>query len=56
MSLVDELGSSDDYLMRLADDKQIYAVTYKGHEGMIQKLQAAFASVAASIGFGARLP
>ena len=56
LGLVDELGSSDDYLMRLADDKQIYAVTYKGHEGMIQKLQAAFASVAASIGFGARLP
>jgi len=56
LGLVDELGSSDDYLMRLADDAQIYAVTYKGHEGMIQKLQAAFASVAASIGFGARLP
>ena len=56
LGLVDELGSSDDYLMRLADDAQIYAVTYKGQEGMIQKLQAAFASVAASIGFGARLP
>jgi len=56
LGLVDELGSSDDYLMRLSDDAQIYAVTYKGHEGMVQKLQSAFASVAASIGFGARLP
>ena len=56
LGLVDELGSSDDYLMRKADAAQIYAITYKGREGLAQKLQAAFASVAASIGFGARLP
>jgi serine protease SohB len=56
LGLVDELGSSDDYLMRMADTAQIYAVTYKGREGLIQKLQASFASVAASIGLGPRLP
>jgi serine protease SohB len=56
LGLVDELGSSDDYLMRLADSAQIYAISYKGPEGFVQKLQAAFASVAASIGFGVRLP
>jgi len=56
LGLVDELGSSDDYLMRMAETAQIYAVTYKGRAGLIQKLQASFASVAASIGFGPRLP
>jgi serine protease SohB len=56
LGLVDELGSSDDYLMRMADTAQIYAVTYKGREGLIQKLQASFASVAASIGLGPSLP
>jgi len=56
LGLIDELGSSDDYLMDKADSTQIYAVTYKGHEGLVQKLQSAFASVAASIGFGSRLP
>jgi serine protease SohB len=56
LGLVDELGSSDDYLMGLADKAQIYAVTYKGHEGLVQKLQAAFASIAASIGLGSQLP
>jgi len=55
LGLVDELGSSDDYLMRMADTAQIYAVTYKGREGLIQKLQASFASVAANIGLGPRL-
>ena len=55
LGLIDELGSSDDYLMDKADSAQIYAVTYKGHEGLVQKLQSAFASVAASIGFGSRL-
>jgi len=56
LGLVDELGSSDDYLMRMADTAQIYAVTYKGREGLIQKLQASFASVAANIGLGPHLP
>ena len=56
LGLVDELGSSDDYLMRLADTAQIYAITYKGREGLVQKLQSAFAAAAASIGFGSQLP
>jgi serine protease SohB len=56
LGLIDELGSSDDYLMRLADTAQIYAITYKGREGLVQKLQAAFAAAAASIGIGSQLP
>ena len=54
LGLIDDLGSSDDYLMRLAtqDHAQIYAVTYKGKESFLQKLQGAFGSIAASLGFG----
>lgn len=56
LGLVDELGSSDDYLMRLADSAQIYAVSYRGREGWLQKLQSAFASLAANLGLGPRWP
>jgi serine protease SohB len=54
LGLVDDLGSSDDYLMRSAtqDHAQIYAVTYKGKESFLQKLQGAFSSFAASLGLG----
>ena len=57
LGLIDELGSSDDYLMRSAteDHAQIFAVTYKGKETLLQKLQGAFATFAASLGFGANL-
>jgi len=56
LGLIDELGSSDDYLMRESDSAQIFSVTYKGREGFVQKLQSAFASMAESIGVGPRLP
>ena len=45
LGLVDELGSSDDYLMRSVEDANIYSVRFKGPEGLMQKLQAAFSSV-----------
>lgn len=56
LGLIDEIGSSDDYLMRRAADAQIFAVTYKGRQGMLQKLQSAFASFAAELGMGSRFP
>ena len=56
LGLVDELGSSDDYLMSAADDADIYSVTYKGRETFVQKLQHAFGSLAANLGSNSRLP
>jgi serine protease SohB len=56
LGLVDEIGSSDDYLVQLADATEIFAVSYKGREGFMQKLQGAFATAAANIGLGPRLP
>ena len=37
------------------DDAQVFAVTYKGKVSLLQKLQGAFATFAASIGFGSNL-
>ena len=56
LGLIDEVGSSDDYLMRQADEAQIFAVTYKGREGFMQKLQGAFGKMAESLGIGPQLP
>ena len=42
--------------MQQAEQAEIYAVTYKGREGFMQKLQGAFATLAESLGFGPRLP
>ncbi|MDP6437414.1 MAG: protease SohB, partial [Gammaproteobacteria bacterium] len=50
LGLVDELGSSDDYLMKAAEEADIYAVTYKGRENLVQKIQHALTSFAASLG------
>lgn len=50
LGLVDELGSSDDYLMRAADDRRIFSVKYKSHETVLQKLQSALGSAAESLG------
>ena len=56
LGLIDELGSSDDYLMRAAEEAGVYAVTYKGHEGFVQKLQGAMSSALAALGFDNRPP
>lgn len=50
MNLVDEIGSSDDYLMRAAEDADILSVTYKGRQTLVQRLQSALGSVAAVTG------
>jgi serine protease SohB len=56
LGLIDEVGSSDDYLMSRVNDARIYSITYKGKEGLLHKLQGVFAAFAASIGLGSRLP
>jgi len=56
LGLVDELGSSDDYLMQAADSAGIYAVSYRGHEGLVQKLQGAMTRVLATLGIDSRPP
>jgi serine protease SohB len=52
LGLVDEIGSSDDYLMRSVNEQnaQVYAVVYKGKESFMQRLQGAFAGLLASLG------
>jgi serine protease SohB len=56
LGLIDEVGSSDDYLMRRVSEASIYAISYKGKENLLQKLQSVFAAFAASMGLGPRLP
>jgi len=56
LGLIDEVGSSDDYLMRRVSEASIYAISYKGKESLLQKLQSVFAAFAASMGLGPRLP
>ncbi len=56
LGLIDEVGSSDDYLMALADNAKIYGITYKGPETLLQKLQSAMAVITSSLGMGVRLP
>jgi serine protease SohB len=55
LGLVDELGSSDDYLLRSGteDHALLFSVVYKGHETFFQRLQGAFASALASLGISA---
>jgi serine protease SohB len=56
LGLIDEVGSSDDYLLSRVNDARIYSITYKGKEGLLHKLQGVFAAFAASLGLGSRLP
>jgi serine protease SohB len=52
LGLVDEIGSSDDYLMSSVskDNAQVYAVVYKGKESFMQRLQGAFGGILSSLG------
>ena len=56
LGLIDEVGSSDDYLMRRVNEARIYAISYKGKESLLHKLQGVLAAFAANIGLGPRLP
>jgi len=51
VGLVDELGSSDDYLMKAAETADIYSVRYKGRSTLLQRLQSAMTSMFNSVGF-----
>ena len=42
LGLVDELGSSDDLLMKAADEADIFKVTYQGKQSLQDKLFSAF--------------
>jgi len=57
LGLVDELGSSDDYLMRAAtkDGAQVYSITFKGKETLLQRLQGSMGSLLAGLSSGAAL-
>jgi serine protease SohB len=44
LGLIDELGSSDDYLLRAVEDAGIYSVQFKAPEGLVQKVQSALGS------------
>jgi len=41
LGLIDELGSSDDYLMAAAEVADVYEVTYKGKQGVVNRIQQA---------------
>lgn len=56
LGLVDELGTSDDYLQHAADEADVVAVTYKGHESLMHRIQSALSSVAEAVGLAPRLP
>lgn len=42
--LVDELGSSDDYLMKAVSESDVYQVTFKGKQTLQEKIMSAFES------------
>ena len=50
LGLIDQLGSSDDYLLQAAENSSIYEVSYKGHEGLVQKVQGAMSALLESAG------
>ena len=49
LDLVDELGSSDDYLMRAAEDGDLYFVRYQGRPGLQQRLLSALGDSAEAV-------
>ncbi len=49
LNLVDELRTSDDYLLAARDDADIYEITYKEREKLREKIAAEFESVFSNI-------
>ncbi|MGI9291523.1 MAG: protease SohB [Gammaproteobacteria bacterium] len=56
LGLIDEIGSSDDYLMHSVtkENALVFAIEYKGKETFMQRLQGAFAGMLASLGINTR--
>ncbi|MGI9308466.1 MAG: protease SohB [Gammaproteobacteria bacterium] len=52
--LVDDIGSSDDYLMNAVEAADVYKVCYKGKQTLLQKIQGAMGSLLESAGIAQR--
>ena len=50
LGLVDELGSSDDYLLTAVTDSDVFQVTYRGKQTFQERVLSAFESTAGRIG------
>jgi len=50
LGLVDELGSSDDYLLQAVADSDVFQVTYRGKQSLQERIFSAFQSTADRIG------
>jgi len=48
IGLIDELGSSDDYLMAAAENADVFEVTYKGKQSVVNRIQDAMSQIATS--------
>ncbi|MDP7660397.1 MAG: S49 family peptidase, partial [Gammaproteobacteria bacterium] len=44
LGLIDELGTSDDYLMVAAQDADVYTVKFKGKQSIQERLMSSFES------------
>ena len=49
LALIDEIGSSDDYLMRAAEERDLYLVRYQGRPGLQQRLLSALGDSAEAL-------
>ena len=53
LNLVDQLATSDDYLLQLSQDADVFEVTYKPKETLREKLAAEFEQVVERLGLKA---
>ncbi|MAF83391.1 MAG: protease SohB [Gammaproteobacteria bacterium] len=51
LGLIDELGTSDDYLIAAAQDADVYTVKFKGKQSMQERFMSAFESSLDRVGF-----
>ncbi|MDJ0928147.1 MAG: protease SohB [Gammaproteobacteria bacterium] len=54
LGLVDELGSSDDYLLHAAEDGDLFKVTWKGKPNLQEKILSMMETAAERLGFDGR--
>jgi serine protease SohB len=52
IGLIDELGSSDDYLMSAAENADVFKVTFRGKQTLQEKISAAFEATLERAGLG----
>ncbi len=51
LGLIDEIGTSDDYLLASAVDADVFTVTYKGKQTLQERIMSAFESSLDRVGF-----